>query len=182
MARWARLLLPAGSLALAACADSSEVRALVPDLASIDVARGPAPSYRGTISVGTVTGGKSEVESFLRGHSLTERALRESLEQTLGKARLGRTANGRFRLDVTLQKLDQPVIAVDMVVTATLAYRLTEVASGTLVYEQILVTRGVAAYGEQPAAIDRLRLADWRAVRTNLLQLVKRLYELPGRP
>jgi len=131
--------------------------------------------------VGTVTGGKSDVESFLRGHAITDADLKDSLERTLMKAGLGRAANGRFRLDAMLQKLDQPFIAIDMVVTVTIGYRLSDVATGAIVYDQTLVTRGVAAYIEQPNARERLRLADWRAVRTNLLQLVKRLYELPDR-
>ena len=60
----------------------------------------------------------------------------ESLVRTLANAKLASASNGRFRLDATLQ-LDQPFIAVNTTVTAKIAYRLTEVATGSVVYERL---------------------------------------------
>ena len=73
--------------------------------------------------------------------------------RTLANAKLASASNGRFRLDATLQ-LDQPFIAVHTTVTAKIAYRLTDVATGAVVYERHLATEGTVTYFEEPSGPD----------------------------
>jgi hypothetical protein len=164
---------------LGACAGPRESAYMVPGLAGVDRTRGPAPAYRDAITVGSVTGGKDT--TILHAPYISNTDIREALVQTLARANLGNSENGRYRLDVVLQKLDQPFIAFDMTVTATIAYKLTEVATGTVVYDQVLTTPAKATLLDHGVAYERLRLANVRAMSANFQRLVDELYALPDR-
>jgi hypothetical protein len=103
------------------------------------------------------------------------------LNVVLANAKLASASNGRFRLDATLQ-LDQPFVAINTTVTAKIAYRLTEVATGSVVYERLLATEGTVTYFEVQSGPERMRYANWRAMRANLRLLVGDLYGLPEPP
>src|SRR4030095_7385005 len=99
--------------------------------------------------------------------------VQETLAQTLATAKLGSAQNGRFRLDVVLLTLQRPYAGFAMTVTATIAYRLTEVATGIVVYTSTLTTLGTATLDDAVLNDVRLRIADERAVRANLGRLVE---------
>ena len=168
----------AGAL-VGACASPPEAMYMVPRLMGVDTARGPAPAYRDAISIGSVTGGKDT--TILHKPYVSNADLRNALMYTLARAKLAQAENGRFRLDAVLENLEQPFIAFDITVTATIAYKLTEVATGTVVYDKVLTTPAVAKFIEHGVASERLRLANVRAVAANLQQLVDELYALPDR-
>ena len=92
------------------------------------------------------------------------------------------TANGRYRLEATLQNLQQPLIGLDMTVTATIAYKLTEITTGTIAYENTLVTPATATFGDAFVTVERLKLANEKAIRANLTKLIGELYALPDQP
>ncbi|MDP2329569.1 MAG: hypothetical protein Q8M19_02570 [Reyranella sp.] len=178
MIRLFRLVFAVVALTFAgACAGQPDSIFMVPRLTGVDTARGPAPAYRDAITVGAVTGGKDT--TILHPPYVSNTDLRDALVQTLIRANLARAENGRFRLDAVLQKLDQPFIALDITVTATIAYKLTEVATGTVVYDKALVTSAKATIIEHGVASERLRLANTRAVSANLQRLVEEIYALP---
>ena len=166
-------------LSLTGCADPPNHRFIVPNLKDIDTARGPAPAYREAITVAPVSGGKDV--SILSIPYISNADFQESLVRTLTNAKLASASNGPFRLEATL-RLDQPFIAINTTVTATIAYRLTEVATGAVVYDHTLVTPGTVTYFEVPVGSERMRYANWRAVRANLRMLVDHLYALPDPP
>ena len=64
--------------------------------------------------------------------------------RTLTNAKLASASNRRFRLEATL-KLDQPLFSMNTTVTASIAYRLTEVATGAVVYDRTPVTQGTVS-------------------------------------
>jgi ABC-type oligopeptide transport system ATPase subunit len=68
-----------------------------------------------------------------------------------------------------------------MTVTATIAWRLVDAASGTVVYSKALKSLGSASLDDAADNGPRLRIADQRAVRANLQQLVQDLAALPAR-
>jgi hypothetical protein len=166
-------------LSLAGCATYKPISLeKVPDLIGIDIARGPAPAYRDAITAAPVSGGKDG--SIFSIPHLSNAEFQQSLERTLQKARLASASIGRFRLDAAL-KLDQPLISMNTTVTASIAYRLTEVATGAVVYDRTLVTQGTVSYFDMNDGPDRMKYANWRAVVANLRQLVQELYDLPDR-
>jgi hypothetical protein len=164
------------SLSLAGCASQADYLFIVPNVKDIATSQDPASAYRDAVTAGPVSGGKDV--SILSIPYISNADLQESLVHTLANAKLASASNGRFRLDATLQ-LDQPFISINTTVTANIAYRLTEVATGSVVYERLIATEGTVTYFEVPSGPERMRYANWRAVRANLRLLVADLYALP---
>lgn len=173
---------------LGACAQPASYAAMVVDAQAVDTARGPAPSYRETLVVAPVSGGKetSPLWTSQVGNAEFQEALTRSLIATkLASANIllnPSAANGRYRLEAVLQNLQQPLMGFDLTVTATVAYKLTEISTGALVYESTLVTPATATMGDSVIAIERLKLANEKAIRANLTRLVGELYALPDQP
>lgn len=165
---------------LGACAQPVTPSAMVPDVAGISV--GPTSAYRGAISVGQVSGGHPT--SSLGVSQVSDADLRDALVRTLMDAGLGQTGGhtggGRFQLDAVLQRLEQPFAGFAMTVSATIAYRLTEVATGRMVYDNTITTPATATLDDAIDGNVRLKIANERAVRANLRQLVEALYALPS--
>jgi hypothetical protein len=165
-------------LSLAGCAYQSDF-SIAPNLKDIDTSRGPAPTYREAITAAPVSGGKED--DLFSVPNISNKAFQAALVRTLLNAKLASASNGRYRLDATL-KLDQPFITFNTTVTAIVAYRLTDVATGTVVYDKTLETQGTAEYMEIAVASERMKLANSRAVRANLRRFVEELYALPDPP
>lgn len=163
-------------LLLGGCASQRDYVFIVPNLKDIVASQDPAPAYRDAVTAAPVSGGKDV--SILSIPYISNADFQEALVHTLADAKLASVGNGRFRLDATLQ-LDQPFFAVNTTVTAKIAYRLTEIATGSVVYERLLATEGTVTYFEVPSGPERMRYANWRAVRANLRLLVGDLYALP---
>ena len=68
-----------------------------------------------------------------------------------------------------------------MTVTAAIAWRLTDVTNGAVVYDRTLQGLGTATLDDAVDNNNRLRIADQRAIRANLQQLVQDLSALPSR-
>jgi hypothetical protein len=172
-------LAAAALLTVGACANP-EVLSLRPaDLAGIDTVRGPAPSYRNAITVASVTVGQDTATPWTS--QLGPAQVQEALVQALAAARLGSAQAGRFRLDAVLLTLQRPYAGFAMTVTATIAYRLTEVPSGAVVYSSTITMPGTATLDDAVLNDVRLRIADDRAVRANIRRLIEELYTLPDR-
>jgi hypothetical protein len=172
-----RLLLAAVWLAgLGACAPPASYSAMV---AGAPPGQGPAPVYRNAITVGSVTLGRDVGTPWMSAVGPDQ--VQQALVQTLAVAGLGQPANGRFRLDGLLLTLDRPYAGFAMTVTATIAWRLTNTTNGVVVYDRTLRSLGTATLDDAITNENRLRIADQRAVRANLQQLVQDLYTLGPR-
>jgi hypothetical protein len=172
-----RLLLAAVWLAgLGACAPPASYSAMV---AGAPPGQGPVPVYRNAITVGSVTLGRDVGTPWTSAVGPDQ--VQQALVQTLAVAGLGQPANGRFRLDGLLLTLDRPYAGFAMTVTATIAWRLTNTTNGVVVYDRTLRSLGTATLDDAITNENRLRIADQRAVRANLQQLVQDLYTLGPR-
>ncbi len=170
-----RLLLAALSLACAgACAPPASYSAMV---AGVPLGHGAAPVYRNAITIGSVALGRDVGTPWTS--SVSPDQVQQALVQTLANAGLGRPANGRFRLDGLLLTLSRPYAGFAMTVTAAIAWRLTDTTNGAVVYDRTLQGLGTATLDDAIDNNNRLRIADQRAVRANLQQLVQDLYGLP---
>jgi hypothetical protein len=175
------VLAKAVLLALGACAQPAMYEAEPPNLASLDLSGRPAaPSFYNAITVGSVTVGQDTATPWRSQVSPAE--IQETLVRTLAAAGLGASQGGRYRLDAVLLTLQKPFAGFAMTVTAQIAYRLTEVATGKVVYDSVLTTLGTASLADAIFNEMRLRIADERAVRANLRALIGELYALPERP
>ena len=170
-----RLLLAALVASVGACAKPATYSAMVPE-----VPPGVAPAaYRSAITVGSVTVGRDTATPWTSAVGPDQ--VREALAQTLAAAGLGQPANGRYRLDAILLMLDRPYAGFAMTVTATIAWRLTDTTSGAVLYDRTLRSLGTASLDDAVTNDNRLRIADQRAVRANLQQLMQDLSVLPPR-
>ena len=68
-----------------------------------------------------------------------------------------------------------------MTVTASVAYRLTDTATGAVVYQDTRTSLGTASLNDAIMNANRLRIADERALRANIRKLIEDLYALPDR-
>ena len=163
-------------LGLAACAAPPTPAAMVPDLPP---GLAPAPAFRNAIAVGTMTVGRDTATPWASAVSPDQ--VHAATVQTLAAAGLGAATGGRYRLDGTLMQLERPYAGFAMTVTATIAWRLVDAASGAVVYDRTLKSLGSASLDDAADNAPRLRIADQRAVRANLQQLVQDLSALPSR-
>ncbi|WP_421995465.1 hypothetical protein [Reyranella sp.] len=172
----ALLLSTSATAGLVGCAPPPTYTEMVP---SAPVGSAPAPTYRNAITVGSVTLGRDAGTPWRSAVGPAE--VQEAAVRTLAAAGLGQPASGRYRLDAQLLTLSRPFAGFAMTVTATIAWRLTDSTSGTVVYDRTLSGLGTATLEDAIDNDNRLRVADQRAVRANLQQLVLDLQALPGR-
>src|SRR5258708_18643830 len=127
-----RLLVVMRLLAgLGACATHASYTSMVPELASAELGPGPAPSYRGAITVASVSIGDDTSAPWRAQIGSAE--FQEALVRTLMLANLASPQNGRFRLDAILLRLERPSAGLPMTVTASVAHRLPDTANGATV-------------------------------------------------
>jgi hypothetical protein len=170
------MLLLAG---LGACATPAGYTSMVPELATAELGPGPAPSYRGAITVASVGIGTDTSTPWTSQIGSTE--FQDALVRTLTLANLASPQGGRFRLDATLLRLERPFAGFAMTVTASVAYRLTDTATGAVVYQETRTSLGTASLNDAIMNANRLRIADERALRANIRKLIEDLYALPDR-
>jgi hypothetical protein len=164
---------------LGACATPGSYTSMVPELASAELGPGPAPSYRGAITVASVSIGTDTSTPWTSQIGSAE--FQEALVRTLMLANLASPQGGRFRLDATLLGLSRPFAGFAMTVTASVAYRLTDTATGAVVYQETRTSLGTASLNDAIMNANRLRIADERALRANIRKLIEDLYALPDR-
>jgi len=151
-------------------AESLQLRTWVPEM------------LKAQVSVGPVTGGQPTGKYW--GAKVSNEALQEAVEDSLrGVGMLAtRPGSGRYALQVQLVSLEQPLVALNMRVVATLVYTLVDKnadASATPLYQRRLRTVHVTEFTE--ALIDpneRQRIASENAVRKGVLTVVRELIEL----
>ncbi|MGZ5903515.1 MAG: hypothetical protein ACXWK3_27480 [Reyranella sp.] len=170
------MLLLAG---LGACAMPASYTSMVPELASAELGPGPAPSYRGAITVASISIGTDTSTPWTSQIGSAE--FQDALVRTLTLAHLASPQGGRFRLDATLLGLSRPFAGFAMTVTASVAYRLTDTATGAVVYQDTRTSLGTASLNDAIMNENRLRIADERALRANIRKLIEDLYALPDR-
>ena len=164
---------------LGACATPASYTSMVPELATADLGPGPAPSYRGAITVASVSIGTDTSTPWTSQIGSAE--FQDALVRTLTLANLASPQGGRFRLDATLLRLERPFAGFAMTVTASVAYRLTDTATGAVVYQDTRTSLGTASLNDAIMNANRLRIADERALRANIRKLIEDLYALPDR-
>ncbi len=77
-----------------------------------------------------------------------------------------------------LQNLDQPSFGLDMTVTATVNYVVLERASGKEIYQRTISLPYTAKWGDAFMGVERLKLANEGAIKTNITQLIDDLFNL----
>ena len=169
MRRFAALLL---LVTLAACAQP----AMQANMVASPAAPLPATSrWRNSVAVGTVVGGEPTHPLWVSRVGNAE--FTEALRTSLGMHGL---AGERLQVDAALQNLAQPFVGLDMTVTATAQYRVTERATGRVVFDQVITTPFTANFSSQLYGVERLRAANEGAIRANIAAFIAALMSPPA--
>lgn len=165
--RYAKILIVLAFFApgLAACATQQAMT-----VASGAVAN-PVPKYRNAIAVRSVSGG--QVMNILTVPGVSNEPLKAALESTLAaNGYLARSGTPKFYLDAEIQNLDQPLIGLDLDVTADVTYKVS--GAGAAASYPIKSTAR-ATFSDSPIAVDRMRIANERAMHQNIEQFLQAL-------
>lgn len=140
-----------------------------------------SPALAHSIGPVRVEGGKETHWFWISrvGDSDLSRALQNSLEVAGLRTSAGRQP--RYGLDVNLTELRQSLFGIEMHATASVTYTLRDEASGETVYETELETTGIATVPDSLATSERLRIANEKAMRASIEELLRRLYAWDGK-
>jgi hypothetical protein len=152
-------------LVLAACATQ---QAMTVDSGAIV---NSSPKYRNAVVVRSVTGG--QVMNPLTVMGVTNEPFKAALESSLAaNGYLSRSGTPKFYIDAEIVNLDEPVIGLDLDVTADVTYKVSG-ASAPATYP--IKTTARATFSDSPIAADRVRIANERAMQQNIKQLLQAL-------
>ena len=99
----------------------------------------------------------------------------EALRHALATHAMLADGKGKYDLTATLIKLDQPILGIDMTVTAEVEYALTDSASGKQLWSERVNLPYTASFSDAFLGMERLRLANEGAIRVNIEALLKAL-------
>lgn len=132
---------------------------------------------RNNLAIKDVTGGTETNPMWVSKVSSSD--FEKALEASLRSAGLlaDRQA-GDFVLTADLTKLEQPFIGLDMTVTSSVRYMVVQRSSGKTVFDRTVTTPFTAKLSDALIAIERLKLANEGAIRTNIGELLSQLMDL----
>ena len=130
------------------------------------------------IFVDSVIGG--EETNPLWTSEIGSKEFQTTLEQSLAKAGLLDIVrdDSAYLLNVNMLKVDQPWGGIDMTVTATVSYVLTDRLSRQEIYNRTIAIPYTAEFSEAFLGVERLRKANEGAARVSIKQFVDDLHEL----
>jgi hypothetical protein len=130
-----------------------------------------SPKYRNAIAVRSVSGGQVMNAATVMG--VTNEPLKAALESSLAaNGYLAQSGNPKFYIDAEIVNLDEPVIGLDLDVTADVTYKVSG-AGAPATYP--IKTTARATFSDSPIGIDRARIANERAMQQNIKQFLQAL-------
>jgi len=166
------IILGAAALLLSACASASQSGAMVPAVNASSIVTSQSGLFE-SVSVGDVSGGKETSPLWTSQVSTDDFA--EALKQTFAAHAMLASDDGNYRLDAELVKLKQPFAGIDMSVTSDVKYTLTNVNTGTVVFDEVISETYKAEFGDSLLAVKRLQLANEGSIKTNLSKLIAKM-------
>lgn len=132
---------------------------------------------RSNLAIRDVTGGKETNPMWKSNIGSTE--FEQALEISLrAVGLLADRQAGNYTLTAQLESVDQPFVGLDMTVTASVSYVVSERATGKDVFKRTFTVPYTASFGDAFVGVERLRLANEGAIRANITQLIDELFRL----
>jgi hypothetical protein len=168
-----------GSLTLlSGCATPARTDQMVASQPSVP--RAPVPTaLRESIGIRDVTGGRDTNPLWVSNVGSVE--FERALEDSLRNAGLLAPVRGaaRYQLSADLHKLDQPLMGLDMTVTATVDWHLVERATGRNILKRSIGTPYTAKMSDAFLGMERMKLANEGAIRRSIEVLIEEILRLP---
>jgi hypothetical protein len=126
------------------------------------------PKYRNAIAVRSVTGGRLMNAATVMG--VENDPFKAALESSLAaNGYLAKSGTPKFYIDAKIVNLDQPLIGLDLDVTADVTYELSGTGPAT---SYPIKTTARATFSDSPIAADRMRIANERVMQQNIRQFL----------
>jgi len=98
---------------------------------------------------------------------------RQALEATLsGNGYLAASGAPKFYLDAEIRNLDQPLMGLDLTVIADVTYSISGTGPAA---SYPIKAQATATFSDSPIGMDRIRIANERAMRENISQFLQAL-------
>lgn len=170
-----KLLLALGALTLAACATPSDPVAMTVAATAENTVSSESGLYE-AVAVGRVEGGQ-ETNPLLESEVSSE-DFATALSESLRAHAMLSTESGTYRLDANLREMNQPFVGLNMTVSSTVFYTLTNVETGEVVYEELVAESYTATMGDAMVGVTRLRLANEGSIRANIERMLSDIVEV----
>ena len=164
-----KILILSAALCLTACATASQPGAMVPEVTNANIISSGSKLNQ-SVSMGTVDGGKDT--NPLWTSQVSNEDFAQALEQSLAAHAMLATDNATYRLDAEMVELKQPFAGLDLTVTSTVKYTLTNVDTNIVVYENTVEEAYAAKFGDALVAAKRLQLANEGSIKSNISALL----------
>ena len=160
-----KFILLSAALCLTACATASQPGAMVPEIVSANVISSSSKLSQ-SVEMGTVEGGKET--NPLWTSQVSNEDFTEALTQSLAAHAMLATETATYRLDAEMVELKQPFAGIDMTVSSTVKYTLTNLSTNNVVYENTVEEDYSAKFGDALVAVKRLQLANEGSIKSNI--------------
>lgn len=130
------------------------------------------------VSVTEVTGGRET--NAMWTSQVSSESFRRALELSLNSVGLSAplASASRYHLMADILQVNQPLMGIDMTVTANVRYSLVEAISRKEIFSKILTSSYTAKFSDAFAGAERLRLANEGAAKANIQMLTDELLRL----
>ena len=158
--------------ALSGCASGARPGAMTAGLDTAHIIDAKSPLYM-AMAVNPIEGGKDT--NPLWKSNVSNQDFKTALEQSLQLNTMLATTRAKYNIAVTLDGLKQPLIGLDMTVTATVHYVVVANGGGKPIFDQVITSPYTANFSDAFVGMERLRLANEGAIRTNITNFITAL-------
>jgi hypothetical protein len=130
-------------------------------------------AFANNITLGSIGGGKET--NPLWESKVNNSGLKDALEESLQNANLYASSDkAKYTLNATLNKLDQPIMGLDMTVKSDIHYSLINNNTKQVMYDKNIASSYTASW-KTLYGVARLKEANEGAIRTNIEKLMNDL-------
>lgn len=132
-----------------------------------------------SVHVTTTRGG--ETTNPVWTSEISNDAFSEAVKETLLRQGL-LSNNGKYKLEIILIKVEQPLFGIDFEVTTHIKYTLTDSSDSSIILNETVVASYTATFADAFVGSKRLRLANEGSGKENIKGLLQKLSELKVDP
>ncbi len=161
-------------VALSACASGARPDQLIAPVTD-ENAFAQDHQLKNNLTVDQVKGGSETNPLWMS--NVSDSQFQAGLEQSLKNAGLLAESSSKagFVVAANLEDLKRPMAGIDMNVTVSVRYTVTPTAGGAPIFDEVVTTTGTGTFSDAFVGVERLRIANEAAVRTNIGEFLRRL-------
>lgn len=160
---------------LAGCAAPARIEEMAIQGSSL---QSPNSPLRKSVAVTEVTGGRET--NAMWSSQVSSESFRRALELSLRNVGLSDplASGSKYQITADILQINQPLMGINMTVSADVRYSLIEVATRKEVFSKVITATYTARFSDAFAGSERLRLANEGAAKANIQILTNELLRL----